>query len=89
MAGTRDRRASRSISGISRHRQKSSVKAPGSSAPLATWASGPGLASTASIARAATATSPASRAERTHTTPSRAKAAASASSTGSGSMAAL
>ena len=38
-------RASRSMSGTSRHRQKSSVKAPGSSALLATCASGPGRAS--------------------------------------------
>jgi hypothetical protein len=87
-AGTRECRASCSISGTRCQRQKSSVNAPGSSGPLATWASGAGLASTASIAAAATATSAGLSAERTHTTPSRANDAAPAASVVTGSMAA-
>src|SRR5262249_2847820 len=85
-AGTREWRASCSISGISRHRQKSSVNAPGSLAELATWASGPGRASTASIAAAATATSPGSSTERRQATPSPAKAATASSSGRTGSI---
>ena len=68
--------------GMSCQRQKSSVNLPGSPGALATSASGPGLARTASMAAAAAATSPGSRAERTQTTPSRANASASSAAIG-------
>ena len=58
-------------------------------APLATWASGPGPASTASIAAAASSTSRADRTCRTHATPSAAKAATASSSANPSSMGAL
>ena len=71
--GTRECRASSSMPGISCQRQKSSVNAPGSPGPLATWASGPGLGQhRVDRAAAAAATSSASSTDRTHTTPSRA-----------------
>src|ERR1051326_1413632 len=75
------------MAGTPCHRQKSSVNLPGSPGALATSASGPGLARTASMAAAAAATSPGSRAERTQTTPSRANASASSAAPGIGSIA--
>jgi hypothetical protein len=75
--GTAECRASASISGICPHRQKSSLNDPGSPGELATSASGPGAASTMSIARAALASSRRLSTPRTQATPSRANAAAS------------
>src|SRR5258707_739788 len=71
---------------MSCHRQKSSVNLPGSPGALATRASGPGLARTASMAAAAAATSLGSRAERTQTTPSRANASANSATPGISSI---